>query len=39
MRTRLTTECKVWQGILAAGALFGWGMLSLVDWAVFGVRL
>jgi len=36
MRTRLTTEGKVWLGILAAGAMFWWGMFRVVEWAVFG---
>jgi len=36
MKTRLTTEVKVWLGILAAGSLFWWGMFRLVEWAVFG---
>lgn len=36
---RLTDEGKVWLGILGAGALFWWGMLSLVELAVFGGQL
>lgn len=39
MKTRLTTEGRVWLGILAAGALFWRGMFRVVEWAVFGGHL